>query len=61
MVEIVNLRRTKKLRERADAATTAKQNRIRHGRSKLEKANDQRAEQRRQALLDASRRSETSE
>jgi hypothetical protein len=61
MGEIVNLRRAKKQRERDEAATTAQRNRIRHGRSKLETANDQRGEQRRQALLDASRRGETSE
>jgi hypothetical protein len=56
MGEIVNLRRMKKQRERDDAAALAKQNRVRHGRTKAEKANDQRAEERRQALLDASRR-----
>ena len=61
MGEIVNLRRMKKRREQAGAAAAAKQNRIRHGRTKAEKANDQRAEQRRQALLDASRRGEPGE
>jgi hypothetical protein len=56
MGEIVNLRRMKKQREQDNAATLAKQNRVRHGRTKAEKANDKRAEERRQALLDASRR-----
>ncbi len=59
--EIVNLRRTKKTLQRQQAADAAKQNRVRHGRTAAEKANDKRAEQRRQALLDASRRGETGE
>jgi hypothetical protein len=61
MGEIVNLRRMKKRCEQQDAAETAKQNRVRHGRTAIQKANDRRAEQRRQALLDASRRGETGE
>jgi len=59
--EIVNLRRTKKTLQRQQAADAAKQNRVRHGRTAAERANDKRAEQRRQALLDASRRGETGE
>jgi hypothetical protein len=59
--EIVNLRRTKKTLQRQQAADAAKQNRVRHGRTAAEKANDKRAEQRRQALLDASRRGEAGE
>jgi hypothetical protein len=61
MTEIVNLRRVKKLREREDAAATAKQNRVRHGRTTAERANDAREAARRQALLDALRRGETGE
>ncbi|HET6194886.1 MAG TPA: DUF4169 family protein [Acetobacteraceae bacterium] len=61
MGEIVNLRRTKKTLQRQQAADAAKQNRVRHGRTAAEKANDKRAEQRRQALLDASRRGEAGE
>jgi len=61
MGEIVNLHRTKKRREREDAAIEAQQNRIRHGRTKTAKANDKRMEERRSALLDASRRGEPSE
>ena len=59
--EIVNLRRTKKTLQRQQAADAAKQNRVRHGRTAAEKANDKRAEQRRPALLDASRRGEAGE
>jgi hypothetical protein len=61
MGEIVNLRRAKKQRARDEAAVAAKQNRVRHGRTTAEKANDKREEQRRAALLDASRRGETGE
>jgi hypothetical protein len=61
MGEIVNLHQQKKRRERDEAAALAKHNRVRHGRTKTERANDKRAEERRQALLDASRRGETSE
>ncbi len=61
MGEIVNLRRTKKRRERDEATVEAKQNRIRHGRTKVEKTNDKRLEQRRQALLDDARRGEPPE
>jgi len=56
MGEIVNLRQVKKRQEREAAAATAQQNRVRHGRTKAEKANDRRAEERRQALLDAKKR-----
>ncbi len=61
MGEIVNLHHVKKRRARDEAAASAKQNRIRHGRTKAERANDERAEQLRRALLDALRRSETGE
>jgi hypothetical protein len=54
--EIVNLRRMKKRRERAAAATTAQENRVRHGRTAVSKANDQRAESHRAQALDALRR-----
>jgi len=55
MAEIVNLRRVKKQRARAEQAQEAKENRIRHGRTAAQKENDARAEQRRQALLDGKR------
>lgn len=61
MGEIVNLGRVKKQRVRDEAATSAKQNRIRHGRTKAERANDARAKILRQALLDALRRGESTE
>ena len=61
MGEIVNLHRVKKRRAQDEAAASAKQNRIRHGRTKAERANDARAEKLRQALLDALRRDETGE
>ena len=37
MAEIVNLRRARKIRARADKQTTASQNRIRFGRTRAEK------------------------
>jgi hypothetical protein len=61
MGEIVNLHRVKKRRAQDEAAASAKQNRIRHGRTKAERANDARAEKLRQALLDALRRGEKGE
>jgi uncharacterized protein DUF4169 len=61
MGEIVNLRQVKKRRERDEASALAKQNRVRHGRTKTERVNDERIEERRQTLLDASRRGETDE
>jgi hypothetical protein len=45
MVEIINLKAIRKRAARAEAGQTAQQNRIRHGRTKAEKARDrQRAE-----------------
>jgi hypothetical protein len=61
MGEIVNLRAVKKRLTRDAAASEAKQNRIRHGRTKAEKANDQRAERRRATQLDVLRRGEAGE
>ncbi len=61
MGEIVNLRSVKKRLGRAAEEAKAKENRIRHGRTKAETANDRRAEVRRAALLDASRRGEAGE
>jgi hypothetical protein len=61
MGEIVNLRSVKKRVTRAKQAAEAKENRIRHGRTKSEKANDQRAETQRAAALDALQRSEAGE
>ncbi|MGA9013511.1 MAG: DUF4169 family protein [Acetobacteraceae bacterium] len=52
MGEIVNLRAVKKRRDRQATAAEAKQNRVRHGRTKAEKENDRRLEERRRELLD---------
>ena len=61
MGEIVNLRSVKKRVIRARQAAEAKENRIRHGRTGSEKANDRRAETQRAAALDALRRREAGE
>jgi len=61
MGEIVNLRSVKKRLAREAAGAKAKENRARHGRTELEKANDQREEARRAALLDGTRRGEAGE
>ncbi len=53
MAEIVNLHRVKRRRARDAEAAAAKENRVRHGRTSAQKANDRRAEQRRPAALDA--------
>ncbi len=55
MGEIINLRSVKKRLARTTQAIEAKQNRVRHGRDKAAKTNDQRTEGRRAALLDAAR------
>lgn len=56
MGEIVNLNRVKKRQAREAAAAEAAANCAKHGRTAAEKANDRRAEARRQALLDGARR-----
>jgi Domain of unknown function (DUF4169) len=53
MGEIVNLHSVKKCRDRQATAAEAQQNRVRHGRTKAEKENDRRLEERRRELLDA--------
>ncbi|SDB37479.1 DUF4169 family protein [Belnapia rosea] len=55
MGEIVNLKQAKKRQARAQATAEAAANRVKHGRTAAEKANDRRAEARRQALLDGAR------
>ena len=55
MGEVVNLNRLRKAKARAEAEATARANRVKHGRTGTEKANDRRAEDRRQALLDGAR------
>jgi hypothetical protein len=56
MGEVVNLHRARKARAKTEAAAQAAANRVKHGRTGAEKANDRRAEARRQALLDGTRR-----
>jgi hypothetical protein len=55
MAEIVNLNRARKAKAKADAEPIAAANRVKHGRSKAEKANDRAAEARRQALLEGAK------
>jgi hypothetical protein len=55
MGEIVNLRTVKKRIVRATKAAQAAENRVRHGRTGAEQANDLRNEARKTELLDASR------
>lgn len=58
MAEIVNLNKARKARAKQEAEAQAAANRLKHGRNKAEKANDARAEARRQALLDGAKREE---
>lgn len=58
MGEIVNLNKQRKARARKEAEAAAAANRAKHGRTKAEKANDQRAEARAKALLDGARKEE---
>jgi hypothetical protein len=55
MGEIVNLRRVKKARQRAAEADAAQQNRVRHGRTAAQKANDVRTQERRTEAVDSAR------
>jgi Domain of unknown function (DUF4169) len=55
MAEIVNLRRVKKQRARAEASEQAAQNRVRHGRSAAQKQSDAAEAAKRRALLDGVR------
>jgi len=50
MVEIVNLNKARKAKSRADQASQARANRVKYGRTKAEKENDRRAEERQRAL-----------
>lgn len=56
MAEIVNLNRFKKAKARDSAQKEAAENRVRFGRSKTEKANDQRERERRAQLLSGKER-----
>lgn len=50
MAEIVNLNKTRKAKARDAEDSQARANRIKYGRTKAEKENDRRAEERRDAL-----------
>jgi len=56
MAEIVNLNRTRKARTKAAQAVEAAANRVKHGRTRAEKAADRRADADRERLLDGVRR-----
>ncbi len=55
MGEIVNLRRLKKAKQREAAAAAAQENRVRHGRTAAQKANDERARRRGTEAADGAR------
>jgi len=59
MSEIVNLRRVRKHKARADAAQAADQARRLHGRTRAERARDEQDRARREALLDGARLDDT--
>lgn len=52
MAEIVNLNRFRKARKRQDTDRQADANRVKFGRTKAEKENDRRAEERRRQEID---------
>jgi hypothetical protein len=56
MAEIVNLNHARKVKARASREAEAAANRAKHGRTKAEKENDRRAEDRRRALLHGAKR-----
>ena len=56
MAEIVNLRRVKKQQTRQDAARQAAENRVRHGRTKTERMNDEAERERERKRLDGLKR-----
>ena len=58
MGEVVSFRTARKARARADAQTTAAANRAKFGRTKAERAAEEQAAARRDALLDGAKREE---
>ena len=56
MAEIVNLRRVKKQQVRQNAAQQASENRVRHGRTKAERMNDEAERERERKRLDGLKR-----
>ncbi|ANK83558.1 DUF4169 family protein [Minwuia thermotolerans] len=61
MAEIVSLNRFRKTRERARAAARAAENRVRHGRTGVEKRRDADAAARRERLLEGGRLTDDSD
>jgi hypothetical protein len=51
MAEIVNLNKARKAKAKTESESRAAANRAKYGRTKAEKDNDRRAEERRQAVL----------
>lgn len=58
MGDVVNLNRVRKTKKRDDDSRKAEENRIRHGRSKAEKARDQAEVERLAKLLDGKKADE---
>ena len=58
MGEIINLRRAARRRDREAEAQAAAENRVRHGRTKAERADDARVEAERRKLLENLKRDE---
>ncbi len=56
MGELFNLNRARKARSRADKEAQAAQNRVRHGRTKAQKAAEKLAAERAKRLLDEAKR-----
>ena len=58
MAEVVNLNRMRKAKARAEDDSRAQANRIKYGRTKAEKENDRRAEERSAQLHEGKKREE---
>lgn len=61
MAEIVNLKRARKAKAKAEKETAAAANRAKHGRTKGDKAKDADEAARRARLLDGAKRGDTDE
>jgi hypothetical protein len=55
MADVVNLRRARKQRNRAEKEQAAQENRVRFGRTKAGKASDTAARERQQRIVDGAR------
>jgi hypothetical protein len=61
MAEIVNLNKTRKAKARSEQDSQARANRIKYGRTKAEKENDRRADERRESLHQGRKREDGEE